>query len=98
MKEQELRDIAKCHVCGRKIGHVGLPVFWRVRMESWGVDMGALKRQTGMEMLLDGHVALAQVMGVNEDMATKISSVEITLCLTCASEHSVPSMVLADES
>lgn len=87
MKEKELREIATCAMCGNKIGHTGLPLFWRVRIRRYGLKADALRRQTGLEMMMGGHVALAQVLGPNEDMAEKISEVEITVCENCAGER-----------
>jgi len=96
MKEEELRKIAKCAMCGKGIGHTKLPLFWRVRIERYGLKMDALQRQQGLEMFLGGHVTLAQVMGPNEDMAEKISGVEITLCETCASGKQTVVAILAE--
>ncbi len=43
MKERELREHATCSLCRQKIGHTGLPLFWVVRIERFGIDaaMGA---------------------------------------------------------
>ena len=96
MKEKELRDVAKCRMCGKAIGHTGLPLFWRVRIQRYGLKIGALQRQQGLTMMLGGHAGLAQIMGANEDMADKILDVEITLCENCAMKE-WPIMVLAAE-
>ncbi len=98
MKEQELRDIATCHLCGNKIGACGMPAFYRVRIQQWGLKTDALQRQTGMEMMMNRHVALAQAVGADEDMATEIGdAVEITVCHTCSYEKALPIMVLAED-
>jgi len=95
MKEKELRAVAKCAICGKSIGHTGVPLFWRVRMQRWGLLSSAIRRQSALEQFLDGHVTVAQVMGADEDMAKKMLSVEITVCETCAAEEQLPVMVLA---
>jgi hypothetical protein len=96
MKETELRECAICKLCGKKIGQTGLPLFWRVRTEHWGVKIDALQRQQGLTMMLGGHAALAGVMGLDEDMAEKISSTEITVCEECCTKQ-VWVVMLAEE-
>ena len=86
MKEKELRECAVCARCGKKIGATGLPLFWRVRIERYGLKIDALKRQQGLTMMLGGHAILAQVMGTDEDMAEKISSKEVTICEDCCTK------------
>ncbi len=96
MREQELREHAKCALCGQGIGAAG-PLFWTAKITSWILDMRALQRQTGMEMMMGGHVAIAQIMGPNEDMAEKMVEVEITVCQTCAIDKSLPLMAMVPE-
>lgn len=99
MKERELREHAVCTLCGERIGHTGLPMFWTVKITRWGLDHGALERQTGREMAMGGHVLLAQLMGPNEDMAKPImDEVEITVCETCATEERRPLMAMLPEA
>lgn len=84
MKECELREAATCAACGDKIGASGLPLFWRVTLERWGVLLDAVRRQAGAEMMM-GSVAIAQVLGPNEDMAKRLGDPEtITVCESCA--------------
>lgn len=87
MKEKELREVAICAMCENKIGHTGLPLFWRVRIRRYGLKTDAIKRQQGLTMMLDGHALLAQVMGPDEDMAEKILETEITVCEKCAMDQ-----------
>lgn len=90
MKEHELRSLAVCGHCKKKIGHTGLLSFWVVTLQRFGLDHRALQRQTGMELLMGGHVALAQVMGPNEDLAKPLSqAVTISVCERCATEEIV---------
>ena len=97
MKERELREHAKCALCGQGIGKAGSSMFWTAKITSWILDMRALQRQTGMEMMLGGEVALAQIMGPNEDMAKKMVDVEITVCETCAEEKSLPLLAMVPD-
>lgn len=84
MKEAELREVATCKLCQKKIGHTGMPLFWRVRVERYGLKKDALDRQQGLTMMLGGRAQLAAMMGPDEDMAEKISSTEFTICEECA--------------
>ena len=98
MKEKELREKSVCAACGEKIGHAGVPLFATVTIRRWALDYGALQRQTGLEMMMGGHVALAQVMGADEDMAKELDApVEITLCWKCYAEARTPLMAIVPE-
>jgi len=90
MKESELRALATCSVCGKKIGSCGLPMFWKVTIERFGLDAGAIQRQQGLGMMIGGQ--LAAVMGQNEDLATPLMDpIAASVCELCA----VKPMVLA---
>ncbi len=52
MKEKELRKHATCAMCGNKVLASGLPLFWRVTVERFGVDLKAVSRQQGYSMML----------------------------------------------
>ncbi len=98
MKESELREVAKCVICGKGIMHSGLPLFYRVRIVRYGLKMNAIKRQQGMAEMLDGHALLAEIMGPNEDMAEQILSKEITVCETCSvKQTSVAELAMEDK-
>ena len=87
MKEKELREVCTCDICKKPIGSSGALLFWRVRLERYGLKADALQRQQGLTMMLGGHAELAAVMGPDEDMAEKISSKEVTICEDCAGEN-----------
>ncbi len=87
MTEQELRAAATCGACGKKALASGLPLFWRVRIERWGVKLDAVKRQAGLEMMLGGSVRLAQALSPGEPMAVEVMDpVTLTLCESCVME------------
>ena len=97
MKESELRKVAECRICHKKIGESGLPLFWRIRFERYGLKSDAIQKQQGLTMMLGGHAAIAAVMGPDEDMADRIDSFEITVCETCAGKNtSVYQMAMED--
>lgn len=85
MKAQELRAHATCSLCREKIGASGLPLFYRVTIERFGVKLDAVRRQTGLEMMLDGHVGIAQAMGPDEDMAVPLmEKLVLVVCEACS--------------
>ena len=88
MKETELRQHTDCSVCKRKIGHVGLPLFWRVSIERFGIDLNTARRQDGLAAMLGGNAFLAMHMGADEDMARPLmDKIIVTVCESCALEQ-----------
>ena len=86
MKEAELRKHATCDLCHRRILESGLPLFWRVTIERFGVDMRAAEQQTGLAMMM-GNAVLAGVMGPDRDMAKPVMDpAVITVCETCCTK------------
>ena len=63
------RDIGKT-VNGEGVAAQG-PVFYRVTVEQFALDMRAVERQRGLEMVL-GNAAIAAVMRPDEDVAKLI--------------------------
>lgn len=83
MKEKELRESAKCGVCEKGFGDTGVPLFWRITIERFGVDMTAVRRQDGLAQML-GSSVLANVMGADEDMTKPtMDPVKVTICEDC---------------
>lgn len=97
MKEQELRKIANCAICGKPFGHTGLPLFWRVTIERFGINTQAIQRQDGLAAML-GSSYLASIMGTDEDIAASIlGPVKITVCENCALEPIVIAALVENE-
>ena len=87
MKESELRAHAICSICKKKIGASGLPMFYRLKIERFGVKLDAMRRQDGLTALLNGHARLAMVMGTDEDMAIPaMDPLTLVICEACAGE------------
>lgn len=85
MKEKELRRHADCNICGLKIGASGLPLFWRVTVERFGLDAAACQRQHGLGMAFGAE--LAMVMGPDEDLAKPMMEPRVvTVCETCGTQ------------
>lgn len=89
MKEHDLSLSMVCGRCNKSVVHTGVPLFWRVKVERFGIDLQAVKRQQGLGMFLGSH-ALASVMGPDEDLAKPVmETVEISLCEDCAMNMTV---------
>lgn len=88
MKEAELRKHTACSFCGKKLlSNGGLPLFWRVTVERFGIDMMAVQRQHGLGMVI-GSAAIASVMGPDEDLAKPMQEpATLTICEICATRH-----------
>lgn len=85
MKETELRKFATCGLCKKKVLQSGLPLFYRLTVERFGIKMDAVNRQAGLEMMLGGSAFVAQAMGPDEDMAEPMMEpLSIAICEKCA--------------
>lgn len=83
MKEAELRKHCVCDICRERILQSGLPLFWRVTVERFGIDMQAVSRQHGLGMMIGAP--LAQIMGPDEDLAKPVMDTKVlTVCENCA--------------
>ena len=97
MKETELRKHGTCSLCGEKILNGGFPVFWRVTVEQFGVDLAACRRQDGLTAMLGGNAMLASVMGADEDLARRVCEPDVlTLCLPCVANDDRPIAVMIE--
>jgi hypothetical protein len=94
-------DIKKCAICNNGMMHTGNPVFYTVKIQSHIFDLGACKRQTGLEMMLGGHAQLANIMGPDEDMVKPLSKeINAWICQDCAIENltSIISLLETEET
>lgn len=97
MKEKELRQHADCSLCGNKILAGGIPLFWRLTIERFGVDLAPIQRQQGLTMMLGNSAVLAQVMGPDEDMAKPVMDpVTLTVCESCGTSVRRPVAAFAE--
>lgn len=89
MKEGELRKHCECSLCQKKIGESGLPIFWTVTINRYGLNADALRRQMGLGMIIGAP--LASVMGPDEDLASPLGPpVKLTICERCAVDRAMP--------
>jgi hypothetical protein len=99
MKRAELLTHAKCHLCNKPIGHSGLPLFWKVTVERYGVDLRAVQRQDALGTFVGSQI-LGAVMGPDEDLAKPMMDKPAiaTVCETCGTGKEVMVAMLAEVS
>lgn len=84
MKESELRKRATCCMCHKKLGQTGHFLFYVVTIQRYCLNESAIRRQSGLEMMLGGCAFLAGAMGPDEDLAKEISTATVTVCERCS--------------
>lgn len=90
MKEVELRTLTTCAACGKKIGQLALPIFWKVTVERHMLHIANVQRQQGLTMQIGA--TLAAVMGPDNDLTVVMEpSQTFMVCDPCAIE---PNMCL----
>lgn len=95
LKEDELRKLAICRLCGEKVFSLGFAGY-RVSIEQIVLDRAACDRQTGLAMLLGGNGVLARVMGPDEDVAKVLRSArDIAVCSGCMTHQLLAVLMLA---
>ncbi len=98
MKEDELRQHAKCSICGMPIGTGGVPFFYRITVEHYVLNVQALQRQQGLTMMMGGHAGLARIMGPDEDLAWKATQGTLTVCESCSTDLETPVAQLMEKA
>ncbi len=77
------RDLKPCSACGKGVMNAGIPIFYRFKMDTMGVDADAVRQVHGLEEVMLGNVAIAQALGPDPDIVKEIDSKEIILCHSC---------------
>lgn len=83
------REFSPCVVCNKGVAHEGNLCFYRLKIEHMVLNVGAINRQHGLEMMLGGHGAIAQAMGLDEDLARTASDCTVLVCADCACQDQV---------
>lgn len=71
MKEKGLRESAVCAICKLPFGHVGLPLFWRVTIERFGVDS-----EMTMPVMEPVKVAICEACAMDEVLIPILAGME----------------------
>lgn len=89
-KEMKQKDFKPCIVCGKGVMHANQPIFLRVTVERLGIDIKAVQRAYGAELMMGNHV-IANAMGLDEDLAKIIdASTDMLICSRCAGQPLPP--------
>ena len=93
MKAEEMKP---CALCGKGMMHAGVPLYYRVRVEHFGVDLTAVQQTVGLEMMM-GNVAIARAMGPDPDIGVLLGEPQQALiCQPCMLEK-IPMLMIATE-
>lgn len=93
------KDLKMCACCGRGMMACGAAIFWRINIEMFAVNVRAVQRQHGLEMML-GSPALANVMGPDDDLAVRVdegTSEPMLVCNDCMLNNLGPAMVWREQ-
>lgn len=96
MKREEFK---KCACCGHGMMACGAAIFWRVNIEMFAINVRAVQKQHGLEMML-GSPVLAHALGPDEDLAVRIEmgdSDPMLVCNDCMLKHLGPAMVWREQ-
>lgn len=87
-------DFRPCALCKKGVAHGGVPLFYRVTIESMGIDGQAAQQAHGMEQFFGGgtkpgQIAIARAF-CDPDIGVPLGKPTVALvCQTCALEPSV---------
>lgn len=86
MRRAELIAAAQCAACRRKVGEASFPTFYRLTLERHGLNLPALRRAHGEELLM-GSPFLAAALGADEDLTIRVMDpATITICEDCSTQ------------
>ena len=80
MKQNEFSN---CVLCDAGMAKDGV-FFYRVSVEQMVLDLRAIQKQHGMEMIMGAAAPLAKIMGPNEDLARGLGPTSFLVCGKCA--------------
>jgi hypothetical protein len=83
-------DIKPCPMCGKSVMHTGLPLVWKITMHRLGLDVRALRREQGLEMMMGGSAPLARAFSPNNEFGKEIEKpITVMVCEPCALDQSI---------
>lgn len=81
------KDFEKCLICGNGVMHCRSPLFYRIKIDHMMMDLKAVQRAQGLEMMMGGGVegsVIANAMGPDEDLAFRFSGDTFLICQECS--------------
>ena len=95
-REVRRSEIKPCALCRKPLMHTGVPLFWRVTVERFGVDAQAVRTVAGLETHFGGNTALANVFAGDPAIGKSICEpVHLLVCEDCILNSSRPIGVAA---
>lgn len=77
-------DFTPCLMCGKGVMHTGIPLFYRVKLERFGVLANEVRRVAAMEQFMGGNVGIARAFHDPELTQTMMPEVSGLVCETCS--------------
>lgn len=65
------KELKPCAICGHGVMRAGIPIFYRITVETFFIDLRAVQRQHELEMMI-GNPAIAHAMGPDADLAKRL--------------------------
>lgn len=96
LKEDALRALGPCAVCGKKLLEGGQPTFYVVEVAHAAFDQRAVQRRIGLGFATSDQ--LARVVGPNEDLAKVFTARRAVVHERCALELRHVGQILEDKS
>ncbi len=89
-------DFKPCVLCGKGVMHTGVPLFYRVKIERLGINVGEVQRTHGMEQFFGGAVALARVFHDPDLTEVIMPEVEMLVCEDCSTTQREAVAIMVD--
>lgn len=77
-------DFKPCVMCGKGVMHTGIPLFYRVKVERFGILANEVQRTHAMEQFMGGHVAIARVFHDPELTQSVMPEISGLVCESCS--------------
>lgn len=91
------KEFEPCLLCGKGMAHSQDLDFYRVKLERFMIDYGAVQRQGGLEMPMGAAAGLAIIMGPDADLAKEPTPYSTFLvCGCCAMDKGMPIALLME--
>lgn len=79
-------EFGNCHYCGQGVMHNGIPIFYRLTIETHGINVHKTQQQVGLEMMLGGNAVIAAALG-DRDITEQLGMSTVTACHSCVMER-----------
>lgn len=94
--EMDRSEIKPCAMCGKGVLHTGAPFFYEVKVTQCMADMREIQRQHGLEVMMGGNAALAEVFAASTTVAHRLPEQRLLVCSECALMKNQPIAALPE--